>query len=476
MNPWTSQEFATLDLGDERLNKRIELIADRFAKSPLSPINNACDNWSETKAAYRFFSNEKVDYTQICKSHIDATKTRCRDYETVLAIQDTSYCSYAQHPKTTGLCPISLHNGKNRGEIVSMGLVMHSTFMVNTDGLPLGIGDQKIYSRPQPAMKLDAKQKKARNDRLPIEDKDSYRWIESLQNTHENFSAQRCRVVTIGDREADIYDMFLRANQLEAPFVIRANHNRTINSKSEPEKNVERLWDYLQRQPCEAQIQVKVPKHNDRAERIASCEVRCAPYIMNIPENYCQGQKNNPSKLDLYAIYVSEVNCPEGCEPVDWMLSTNLTILNAEQALEKVRWYCLRWRIETWHKILKSGLQIEKCRLSTAPRLTRYLAVMSIVAWRIFWITLIARSSPDVSCTILLEEFEWKILAAKYGKSKEQKLKEPTLEQSIIWIARLGGFLARKGDEKPGITHIWRGLKKFAAMLEGAALAKDICG
>jgi hypothetical protein len=477
MDSWTSKEFASIDLGDDRLNKRLVVITERFAKSPLSPINNACDDWSETKAAYRFFSNERVDYKEITRSHISATKKRCIEYATVLAIQDTTYCSYTQHPKTTGLCPVARHKGKNKDDIVSMGLVMHSTIVVGTDGLPLGIADQKIYSRPQSTEKMDAKKKKALNDRLPIENKDSYRWIESLENTSANLSGLQCRVVTICDREADIYELFLRANQLKAPFVIRASYNRTINYKSDhSEKTGEKLWDLLQRQKCEAKIQVKIPKQKDNPERIASCEIRFSEFIMNVPENYCSGKQKYPTDLNLYAIYVSEIDCPEGYEPIDWMLSTNLAILNVEQALEKVAWYCLRWRIETWHKILKSGLNIEKCRLSTANRLIKYLAVMSIVAWRIFWITIVARISPDASCRNFLNEIEWKILAIKFGKTKEQKNKEPTIAQSIIWIAQLGGFLARKSDNQPGITHIWRGMKKFAAMLEGAALVKDTCG
>jgi hypothetical protein len=475
---WANNEFLSVDLGDERLNKRLLIISERFAQSPLSPINNACDNWAETKAAYRFFRNEKVNYQEITKSHIEATRERCRDYSTILAIQDTSYCNYSMHTKTKGLCPLSRNKGKHKDDIVTLGLIMHSTFVVGTDGLPLGIADQKIYSRPQPAEPMDAKTRKALNDQLPTEDKDSYRWVESLENTCTNLKDIKSNIVTIGDREADMYDLFLRAKQLESSFIIRANHDRTVNKKSRySEVTGMKLWDLLKSQRCEATIQIQIPKQKNLAERTATCEVKFSPFIMSIPANYCEGKHiKNPEVLNLYAVCVLETNCPEGFEPVEWMLITNISVLNREQAIEKIEWYCLRWRIETWHKVLKSGLQVENCRLSTSERLVRYLSVMSIVAWRIFWITLVARVSPDASANFFLNESEWKLLAAKFSKTDEEKLQKPTLEQTIRWIAQLGGFLARKSDKDPGITHIWRGMKKFAAMLEGAALSRDIYG
>ena len=474
---WASNEFFSVDFGDERLNKRLSTISERFAQSPLSPINHACEDWAETKASYRFFRNEKITYQEIVKSHSVATKVRCRNYSTVLAIQDTTYFNYSHHPQTKGLCQLTRKKGKHEENIVTLGLIMHSTFVIGTDGLPLGIIDQKIYSRST-SKEADSKKRKALNDRLPTEKKENYRWVESLENTSAKLADIAGQVVTICDREADMYDLFLRAQQLEAPFVVRANHDRIVNKVSRFSGTTgEKLWRLLERQNCKAKIQVQIPKQKKCDARHASCEVRYGSFAMNIPDNYTAGeQKNNLSDLHLYAIYVTEINCPKGSVPLEWMLITNITIQDEEDALEKVTWYCLRWRIETWHKVLKSGLQVENCRLSTAERLIKYLAVMSVVAWRIFWVTLVARVASDAPCSIFLKEFEWKILARKFGKTSTQKLNKPTLEQAIRWIAQLGGFLARKGDKQPGITHIWRGMKKFDAMLEGAILAKDTYG
>jgi hypothetical protein len=474
---WSETEFFSADLGDERLKRRLSVISEKFSHSPLSPINNACGNWAETKAAYRFFSNEKVNYQEITKSHIESTKERCQEYFVVLAIQDTSYFNYSHHPKTKGLCTLSRKKGRYKDEVVTQGLVMHSAFVVGTDGLPLGIADQKIYSRSQPETKLGSKKKKTEKTRRPTEEKDGFRWIETLENTCSNLQGVSSRIVTVCDREADIFDLFLRAKQLEAPFVVRGHYNRTVNKESSFSDNGVKLWDLLKKQPVQTNITILVPKQKNMAQRFANCEVKYSPFVMHIPKDYREGKYlKNPENLNLCAIYVSEINCPENVEAIEWMLITNIAVPNLKEALEIIEWYCLRWRIETWHKVLKSGLQVEECRLSTADRLVRYLAVMSIVAWRIFWVTLIARVSPDASVSIFLSGTEWKLLATKFSRSSKEKLEEPTLEQAIRWIAQLGGFMARKGDKQPGITHIWRGLQKFAAMLEGAELANGFVG
>ena len=158
------------------------------------------------------------------------------------------------------------------------------------------------------------------------------------------------------------------------------------------------------------------------------------------------------------------------------MLLSNIPIQILDDALEKIKWYCFRWRIEIFHKILKSGLKVEACRLESAERLIRYLTVMSIVAWRIHWLTLIARVAPTLTAQLFLDKLEWKILFKKIHPQKEIPDQPPSIEQITIWIAQLGGFLARKGDGKPGIIHMWRGLNKFAHIIEGVQLARNIYG
>ena len=144
---WAAEEFAEVNLGDKRLDARLIKLCDRFSDAPESPINQACADWAETKAAYRFFQNDNVEVGQILAAHRRKTAQRAREHKTVLALQDTSYFVYTSHPKTEGLGKISLKKGKNMKKIYSNGLVVHTCLAVTTDGLPLGLLDQKIFSR-----------------------------------------------------------------------------------------------------------------------------------------------------------------------------------------------------------------------------------------------------------------------------------------------------------------------------------------
>jgi hypothetical protein len=434
---WALKEFQLTNLGDQRLNKRLSMLTERFSKSPESPINQACENWAETKAAYRFFQNDSISYREITKGHIEATKQRCSEFSTILAIQDTTYFNYSSHPETKGLCLLSRKKRKQKEDIVTLGLIMHSTLAVSTDGLPLGIIEQKIYSRPELSKEKKELKKRTHNNALSIKEKDSYRWLESLKNCSTTFITKSPEIITVCDREADIYDFFLLANHLKSSVLVRAHYNRIVNKKSPySEITGEELWNLVERIKCKGTIKIKIPKQKDRVARTATCYIKFSEFNMNPPINHLERKTKKLPSLKLYAISVSEKDCPKDTEPIDWILLTNLPIQNVDQALEKIEWYCLRWRIETWHKIIKSGLKVEECRLSTSERLIRYLAVMSIVAWRIFWITLVARITPNVSCYLFLNDFEWKILFAKLNRGKNIPRHPPTVKQSVIWIAQ----------------------------------------
>jgi len=263
-NNWAHNEFKTMDLGDQRLNNRLIKLSEDFIKSPESPINQSCGNWAATKAAYRFFQNEMVSYKNIANSHINATIERCDEYNEVLAIQDTTYFTYSHHKETIGLCPLSKNRGKHKESIYTLCLIMHSTLAVSFEGLPLGIIDQKIYSRPEESEERKALKKRTHNITLPIEEKDSYRWIESLQKTYAAFQNIETKPIIICDREADIFDLFHIAVELETKVVIRASHNRKVN-KSSPYSEVtgEELWNYMEKKQIKGSIELKVPSKDN---------------------------------------------------------------------------------------------------------------------------------------------------------------------------------------------------------------------
>lgn len=464
---WAREELGSVDLGDKRRTARLIKLCGRLSEMPESSITPACGDWAETKAAYRFFHNDNVEVRKILAAHQAKTFERARQHRTVLALQDTSYLVYTSHRQTTGLGKLSLKKGKRVKKIHSQGLLMHSCLAVTTDGLPLGLLDQQIFARQSVARD----QTKHRNV-LPIEEKESYRWLEALKNSKP--VRGHTQLVTVCDREADIYELFQLSAALAAPVLVRANYDRPINKRSMyAEKEMVKLWKHLEHQPCAGSFAVEIParhgtKHaRPRAPRVATVELRFVAFTLNPP-------KRLSSKLPdraMSAIYVREKAPPAGVPPLEWMLLTNLPIENFTQAYEKVQWYCLRWRIEMYHKVLKSGFRIEHCRLGEAQRLIRYGTVRSIIAWRLFLLTLIARTHPAAPCTTLLTENEWQVLYCKIKRTTSLPPQPPSLREAVIWIARLGGFLARKTDGPPGTIPLWRGWKRLTDLTQGWLLA-----
>ncbi|MCW7073919.1 MAG: IS4 family transposase [Methanophagales archaeon] len=473
---WAAEEFEDVSLGDKRLHARLIKLCDRFSDAPENPINQACADWAETKAAYRFFQNDNVEVDEILAAHRCKTARRAKEYRTVLALQDTSYFVYTNHPKTEGLGKISLKKGKNVKKIYSNGLLVHTCLAVTTEGLPLGLLDQKIFARE---LRIKKTGKVKPHDKLPIEQKESYRWLKALENTKAVMDDTE--IVTVCDREADLYDFFKRSYQISAPVLVRAKADRTINRKSRyAEKDVEKLWVYMRHQSKAGSYMIDIPKRSktkhckERDARTATVVVRFGPFILNPPRNNIRHSTEQLPDIEMYAIYVLEPDPPDGEEPVEWMLLTNLPVTTYEEAYEKILWYCLRWRIEMFFKVLKSGFRVEACRLGDAERLARYLTVMSIVAWRLFMLTLIARTDPATPCSELLADREWKVLFLKTNENKPIPTKPPRIGDVIIWIAKLGGYLARKSDGPPGSITLWRGWKRLADLIEGWKLAGQV--
>jgi hypothetical protein len=471
---WAEEEFADVDLGDKRRNQRLVHLCGRLSKAPESPINQACEDWSETKAAYRFFQNKDVNNVAIMAAHREKTVGRAQVHETTLAIQDSSYFIYTGHPKTKGLGEISMKKGRNVKEIYSRGLMMHACLAVTTEGLPLGLLSNKIVARES-----RPKQEKAgARDRLPIEEKESYRWLEALTDTTEAMGENR--VVTVCDRESDIYDFFKLSKELESPVVVRASADRAINKKSRyAEKDVVKLWGHMGTLPEAGSYEIDIQRKSKskhcslRRARTATVVVRFGAFRMNPPRNHSKQKSDDLPDLKMNAIHVFEENPPEGEERIEWMLLTNLEVTSFEEACEKVRWYGLRWRIEIFFKVIKSGFRVEACRLAHGERLARYLTVISIVAWRLFMITLIARTDPNQCCSRLLTRKEWEILFQRTNRNEKIPQNPPTIKEAVTWITRLGGHRGRKCDGAPGPITLWRGWKRLTDLCEGARIANQ---
>jgi hypothetical protein len=362
----------------------------------------------------------------------------------VLAIQDTTFLNYTHHPATSGLGPIG---GGQRG------LVMHSTLALTPQGLPLGVLDLSVWARPEP--ERGAK----RTQQRPIAEKESHKWLSALRESITMTPAE-IRLVTIADREADIFEFLADADDLEAEYVIRAAQDRRLLGE------VALLWAHMAKQEVVGTVTVEVAARAGKSARQADLLVRVGHVTLQPPVRGVDDAAVWLEPLQVWAIFLHEDTPPEGIEPLDWLLLTNVPIESWQDATERISWYCLRPQTLSWHKILKSGCTIEDCRLETAERLKPYVTLMGIIAWRLFWLTHINRQMPEASCTTILAEHEWKALYTAIHRRADLPTTPPTVRQAVRSLAQLSGFLGRKGDGEPGITTIWRGWSRLADMAD----------
>jgi len=440
---WIKEELEDVSLGDKRLNWRLRETGAKLAAQPGASINQACDDWADTKASYRLFDNKKTTAAKILSPHYERTRERASGQKRVFAIQDTSYLNYSHHPHKKGLGPIG-----NQKQHLS-GLVMHSTLLMTEASTPLGLIDQEIWVRPEEAKQMTVDERR----RLPIEEKESYKWLQSLSRSVERV-ADALQLITIGDSEADIFELFDHARTLHTDLLIRAAQNRSV---CEPE--VSSLWEILEKQPEAGILQVLVPPRHGQPGREARVTVRFAQVKLRPPKHL----RTKLEAISLYAVLVEEETPPADVDaPLHWLLLTTVPVTCFADAVERVTWYRLRWQIEVYHKVLKSGCRIEETQLETVERLLPFLALFAIIAWRLFWITLVARAEPDAPATVVLAEHEWHALYAFHHKSTRLPAQPPSVAQVTTWIAQLGGFLARKSDGPPGVTVIWRGWQRLS--------------
>lgn len=452
---WAAAEFADVELNDERLNRRCQELAIALGQQPTVPINQACEDWADTKAAYRFFDNHNVTPSRVHAPHQQRTVERMRQHPLVLAVQDTTFFNYTHHPQTEGLGAIGNKKQHQRG----FGL--HSTLAMTPAGAPLGLLTQAFFTRP-----LDEPSHQPNElRRLPIEDKESYKWLQAFEQTLK-LAPAGVQVVTVCDREADIYEMFTLAQAKEAKLLVRASVDRSLT-----DDDVSKLWEKVAQQAVAGHLTVQITKNQQREARQATVSVRFTQVKLKPP--WRPNQKKLPI-VTLNAVLVREENPPDNVdEPIEWLLLTNLPVTHFDDAVQLVKWYCCRWQIEVFHKIIKSGCTVEDCRLQTADRLQNYIALMCVIAWRLHWLTYISRTNPDLPCTTVLTATEWQALFMRIHQTTSLPQTPPSVRLAVRWIAQLGGFLGRKRDGEPGAIVIWRGWQRLQDIAATWYLVKE---
>jgi len=439
---WAEEEFGGADLGDERLQKRLLSMGRDLYARPQANIPQACGTRAKTKAAYRFFKNRNTTMDRILKGHYEATTGRIAKENVVLAVQDTTSFNYSNHPMTDGLGPIG-----SKAEGGPIGIIMHDTMAFTTEGTPLGLIDVQCWRR-------DGKEfgKKHNRHNVPIEEKESVKWLVSYRKAAEVQKAcPDTMIVSVGDREADIYELFQLANSEKnnPKLLVRANQDRPLTGDG-------RLWDAMSKKEVSGIQEVHVPRKQGRAGRIARLFVKYSQVTLKPPT-----RKKNLPEVNVWAIQAKEEETPEGDAGLEWMLLTNIPVVTFDNAAEKLKWYTRRWGIEIFHRTLKSGCKIEERQLGNADSIESCLAIDLVVAWRIYHLAKLGRAIPDVPCTVYFAEEEWKALNAFITKNPIPPEKAPTLREAIRMVASLGGFLGRKSDKEPGTKSLWLGLQRL---------------
>ena len=433
---WAMEEFGTADLGDARRSRRLVELARRLAKSPQCSFPQTLTE-AELKAAYRFFDNPAIDTDGILVPHIGRTLERLAQLPVVLVAADTTEFNLSHLPGTQGLGYLS-------SPLPLRGFLMHSLLAVSPEGLPLGVLGLKTWIRPPEQMG-----KKHRRTHLPVSEKESVKWIEGVE--HLATLKARCpttRLVAVGDREADLYDLFMTARPAGVDWLVRAAWDRGV---AHPQRH---LWATLGTAPLLGHVELPLSSRHDQPARVAHVAVRALPVRLRPPQ---RGGRTGLPEQEVFAVWAHEETPPPDVKPLEWMLLTTVPTATAAEAMERLNWYAQRWTIESWHRVLKSGCRIEARQFGELDRFVRATSVFAVIAWRILYATLLARLDGDLPCEVVLPTLEWQALYCRIHSTRAPPEHVPTLREVIAWVARLGGHLARKHDRPPGPTVLWRG-------------------
>jgi hypothetical protein len=465
---WFDRELAGCCLGDARLDKRLRKLMAQIGSAVGQSIPLVCQDWANTKAAYRFLSNERVNESDILAGHFQSTRKRTLASDgpgPVLVLHDTTEFSYQREDVDAIGITKSINSGRDKKGRVRAhtvcGILMHSSLAVTTEGLPLGLAAVKFWTRKK-FKGTAALKKKINPTRVPIEKKESIRWLENVQQSTA-LLGHPGRCVHIGDRESDIYELFCAAREAGTHFLIRTCVDRLAGDGDHT------IADEMDEVAIKGLHRIDVRDDNgDPDEAVLEIRYRKIHVLPPIGK-----QKRYPA-LTLTVIHAEERGTPTNRKKIEWKLITDLPVASRADAIQKLEWYSLRWKIEVFHKILKSGCKAEESKLRTAQRLTNLVSIFCILSWRIFWMTMLNRSAPEALPTLALTDIEIAVLDHLMNDRPQARRK--TLAHYLIKIARLGGYLARASDPPPGNTVMWRGLSRLTDIMLGATIGAEIVG
>ena len=436
---WVAEELKTVDLGDKRCDKRFKRVLAEFATQPTISIPAAVGGGrAETEAAYRFFENDHFDFGDVLTPHCDATLERIRAEKLIVLAQDTTEMDVTR-PQQQVQDAGPLDAGSRRGSF------LHEVHAFTETGLSIGTVAAQVWARTDlPRSAEDKALREKQRKQTPIEDKESYRWVEGMHRAHlVAAQAPNTEVVLVSDSEGDIYEMLDAAQFPEtqseptsdesgvapprAHFIVRACQDRALQPANVPENPwseedgtaAECFTTILPKVAAgpvldtyEVQIRGRESKvscetrgrRQARQSRTGIVEVRACSVILQPPP---RPDRKLPA-VKLNVVFVREVNPPAGEEPVDWLLLTTLPIDTLQAVMRVIEIYKVRWQIEIFFRVLKQGCRLEARRFETLDNFWHYLAVALVISWRTMYLMRMGRDFPEMSCDCVFEVSEWK--------------------------------------------------------------------
>lgn len=435
---WAEQEWATADLGDRRLNRRLIKVAQQLADKPTASIPGACGGWTDTAGAYRMFSNDSFDWRDVLEAHARCTMQRMAGESLVLCLQDTTELDF-NGQTIDGLGPLSYE--------AQRGMYLHPTYAVSVQREPLGLLDAWMWAREP---------RNAQGERAGITE--SVRWIEGYERLAElALELPATRLMQVGDRESDMFELMRCAQSLGWPvdLLVRSQHNRVLPGG-------ERLWDEVQACESLGQIEFTMAARPGRKARVVKQQLRLKRVRL--------GAKGDAG-VAMTCVVASEIAPPTGHKPVCWRLLTNREINGLAEAVTLIDWYRARWEVEIFFHVLKTGCRVEALQLASMARIERALALFMVVSWRIAHLMRTGRTCPDLPAELMFDDDE--IKAAYVLNKKTPPQARPSLNAVVRHVAMLGGFLARKGDGEPGVKTIWLGMQRVMDFAAGVRFMRD---
>ena len=434
-------DFEGVEFGDKRLSKRLKASIENFRKSAGKSILSSGESRSSAKGFYRLLSNEKFECEKLEEAEKTATKARLSNIGGhVLFIQDTSDIDLNGHKKTKGLGYCSEH---------IRGIKLHSCIATSIEGVPLGLMGQYYETRKEAKSTLTKAEKAAR----PIEEKESYRWLEMLKNSTKDLP-ENVTAITICDREGDFYELYAKALELKQKFIIRVRRNR---NGADNEKIVKKLRN----KTTSTEVIINIPRDTRRGVSARTAKMEVTYITVDLPKSASVNDATLPAMLTINIVRIAEINTPDGEEPIEWILATNLTLNDNNEAMTIVEYYVIRWRIERFHFVLKSGLNAEKIQQRTYEKIKPVLLIYSVIALYIMAITYLGKTTPEMSCDLVFDDDEWKILYRVANKTKVPPDSPYTIAEALQYLGQIGSFKRSPSGGYPGVKAIWLGLNSL---------------